>query len=542
MFTYLMKKAGKWFADKQKPEEPKPEKQKPEEPKPQDKSNDAIPLAIDESLKKIKAETCGSSDVVVRSFSIGANHDIDCALVFIDGMISSQIINDDVIKPLLFKTLRISEEAGDKDSFLDFVQKSLLSVNELKETKSLGEAVGGLLSGDVVLFVDGIQKAVIMNSKGWEKRSVSEPASESVVRGPRESFIENLRTNTALLRRKITNSNLVFESMTIGRKTATKICLAYIKNVAQPELVNEVRSRMSAIDTDSILESGYVEQFIEDSPGSIFATIGYSEKPDVVAAKLLEGRVAIIVDGTPFVLTAPYLFLESFQSAEDYYFRPYFATLLRFVRAIGYLTTILAPALYVAVSTFHQELIPTRLLITAAAAREGVPFPAVVECLLMILLFEILREAGVRLPRPVGQALSIVGALVVGEAAVSAGLIGAPMVIVVAVTAVSGFVVPNQSDSAAILRLILLILAATFGGFGFTMGLLATLVHLSALESFGYPYLSPIAPFIFEDSKDTLIRAPLWMMISRPKGMATDRQRRRYAVPPQNRNNAGEGE
>ncbi len=532
MFGFLMKKAGNWLAEKQAAPPTEPETER----------DDAIPCALTESIKKIKAETNASGDVVVRSFSFGAEHKIECALVFIDGLVKAEIINDDIIKPLMFGSLREFEDGESRKGLISQASNTLLSVNELKETDSFSEAVGGFLSGDTVLLIDGERKALIINSKGWEKRSVSEPASESVIRGPRESFIENLRTNTALLRRKISNPNLTFEAMTVGKRTGTKLCLTYIKGLAQPELIKEVKKRLAAIDTDAILESGYIEQYIEDSPGSLFATIGYSEKPDIVGAKLLEGRVAIIVDGTPFVLTAPYLFIESFQSAEDYYFRPYFATLLRIVRVIGFLTTILAPALYVAITTFHQELIPTRLLITAAAAREGVPFPAFFESLLMIMLFEILREAGVRLPRPVGQALSIVGALVVGEAAVAAGLIGAPMVIVVAVTAVSGFVVPNQYDSVAILRLILLVLAASFGGFGFTMGLLGTLVHMSALESFGYPYLSPLAPFISSDTKDTLIRAPLWLMISRPKGMAKDRQRRRFTVPPQSSGGSCKGE
>ena len=540
MFKFLMKKAGYWFAEKQTapPAEPQPKTQE----MPQEESNDSIPQALAECIKKIKSDTNESGDIIVRCFSFGANHDIDCALVFVDGLVKAEIINNDVIRPLMFGSLRDFGEQEDKKGLASRAAKTLLTVNELKETTSFAEAVGGFLYGDATLFIDGERKAIIINTKGWERRSVSEPASESVIRGPRESFIENLRTNTALLRRKISNPNLSFEAMTIGERTKTKVSIAYIKGLAQPELIKEVKRRLSAIDTDSILESGYIEQYIEDSPGSIFATIGYSEKPDIVAAKLLEGRVAIFVDGTPFVLTAPYLFIESFQSAEDYYFRPYFATLLRMVRVIGYLITILAPALYVAVTTFHQELIPTRLLITAAAAREGVPFPALVECLLMVMLFEIIREAGVRLPRPVGQALSIVGALVVGDAAVAAGLIGAPMVIVVAVTAVSGFVVPNQYDSAAILRLILLFLAASFGGFGFTMGLLGTLVHMSALESFGYPYLSPIAPLILTDNKDTLLRVPLWLMVSRPKGMAEDRQRRRYGVPPLSNDVKGKGE
>ncbi len=267
---------------------------------------------------------------------------------------------------------------------------------------------------------------------------------------------------------------------------------------------------------------------MKDFPRLLFATIGYTEKPDAAAAKIFEGRVDPC-RREPFVLPVP-LFIENFQSSEDYYFRPYFATLLRLVRFIAYFTTLFAPALYVAITTFHHELIPTSLLFTMAAAREGIPFPAFVESLIMIVTFEILREAGVRLPRSVGQALSIVGALVVGEAAVSAGFIGAPMVIVVAITAVSGFVVPNLTDSAAVLRFVYLVLGAMLGGFGITLGFLGTLVHTTALESFGYPFLSPIAPFDPAGTTDVVVRAPLRFMIRRPKGLAADRQRRKGTV------------
>lgn len=521
MFGFLLKKAGFWFAKKQ-------EVLKQKEPLHKD---DSLSNKLAVTLSNIKNETMESADVIFRQFFIGGAVASDAALVFIDGLVNAKLINDDVIKPLLFDT-RINNSTISKDSVINYIQKSLISINDIKVVSNLSDAINGFLSGDVVLFIDGTDKAIVMNSKGWEKRSISEPSSEAVIRGPRESFIENLRTNTALLRRKIKNPALTFESMVIGRKTKTSIAIAYINGVAKSELISEIKKRLKSIKTDSILESGYIEQYIEDSPGSIFSTIGYTEKPDVAAAKILEGRVAIIVDGTPFVLTAPFLLLESFQASEDYYFRPYFATFTRIIRVIGYAITVIGPAFYVAVTTYHQELIPTSLLITMASAHEGVPFPAFVESLIMIITFEILREAGIRLPRPVGQALSIVGALVIGEAAVSAGLIGAPMVIVVAITAVSGFLVPNQNDSAVILRIILLILGATFGGFGITMGLLAFLVHVSALESFGYPYLSPTAPFDIEDSKDAVIRMPLWMMLSRPKGMAEDEQRKKYAVPP----------
>jgi len=470
-----------------------------------------------------------SNDVVIRELVIRSAGSIRGALVYIDGMIHAKILNDNVISPLIHCECRIDMRENSADTLGD-IGRLILPANQVSEVKTLRDAYSGFLSGDAVLFADGEDRALVINAKGWEQRAVDEPGGEAVVRGPRECFVENIRTNTSLLRRKIRNPDLIFEAMTVGERTKTNVMIAYLSGLAKAELVDMVKARLGAISADAILESGYIEQYIEDSPGSLFATVGYTEKPDTAAAKILEGRVAILVDGTPFVLTVPLLFIENFQSSEDYYFRPYFATLLRIVRFIGYFTTLFAPALYVAITTFHRELIPISLLFTMAAAREGIPFPAFVESLIMIITFEILREAGVRLPRSVGQALSIVGALVVGEAAVSAGLIGAPMVIVVAITAVSGFVVPNLTDSAAVLRFIYLILGAVLGGFGITLGFLGTLVHASALESFGYPFLSPIAPFDPTGTMDLVIRAPLRFMIRRPKGLAADIQRRKANV------------
>ncbi|HEX3030424.1 MAG TPA: spore germination protein, partial [Clostridia bacterium] len=291
--------------------------------------------------------------------------------------------------------------------------------------------------------------------------------------------------------------------------------------------ISEIKIRLNRIHTDAVLESGYIEAFIEDAPFSIFSTVGNSEKPDTAAAKILEGRAAILVDGTPFVLTVPMLFIESFQSSEDYYSRPFYSSLVRAIRYLGYFITIIAPAAYVALTTFHQELIPTLLLFTVAAGHEGIPFTSVIEALIMIVIFEILREAGVRLPKPIGSAVSIVGALVIGESAVSAGLIGPIMVIVVALTAISSFVIPAQTDSASILRYFLLILAGLIGGFGIIMGVLLVFIHLASLRSFGTPYLSPIAPFVPTDMKDSFIRMSLRKMVTRPSLIGSNRYRQK---------------
>lgn len=483
-------------------------------------SGEKLSVALAENLKRIQALLHNSNDLVVRRFSFGENSSIDAALVYIDGLASASVINTNIIEPLMYQLGFVEKNETQLKKSFEEIKRTIISVGEVKDATTLQAAADGFISGDAALLIDGIAGALILNAKGWESRSVTEPATESVIRGPREGFTENLRTNTALIRRRIKSPALTTEMMVLGNKTRTPVCLAYISGVANEELLAEMKKRLKVIDTDAILESGYIEQFIEDAPFSVFSTMGYTEKPDVVAAKLLEGRVAILVDGTPFVLTAPMLFIESFQSAEDYYVRPIVMSMLRFVRFFAFVISVLAPALYVAVTTFHQELLPTNLLFTMVAAREDIPFPAVAEAAIMLLAFEILREAGIRLPRPVGQAMSIVGALIMGDAAVSAGLIGAPMVIVIAITAVSIFAIPTQSDSAAILRLIFLVMAGWLGGYGVVIALLAVIVHLAGLKSFGFSYLSPIAPLVSKDLKDAFVRFPLWKMRTRPNGMA----------------------
>lgn len=523
MFRFLFDKFSFWFAKKQLPGDLHPHGDK--------KQINRLSDELAENLKLIRQSVGGSSDVIIREFAFGPKRSVSAALIFVDGLSNTEIIDRCIIEPLMYDA-KFSEPEKDSD-FIGEIERNMLSVSETNEADTVDGVIEGFLAGDASLLVDGADRAIIISCKGWEKRSISEPSSESVIRGPRESFTENIRTNTSMLRRKIKNPALTLEPMKLGRQTRTVICIAYVRGLADDSLLKTVRQRLQGIDVDSILESGYIEQYIEDAPFSLFATVGNSEKPDVVAANLLEGRAAILVDGSPVTLIVPYLFVQSFQTAEDYYSRPYYMTMLRLVRYAAFAITTLAPSIYVAITTYHQELIPTELLFSMATAREGIPFPAFLESFIMLLTFEILREAGVRLPRPVGQAMSIVGALVIGQASVSAGLIGAPMVIVVAITAVSIFVVPALADSIAILRLIYLILAAAMGGFGITMGILGTLVHLASLESFGVPYLSPFVPLNLSGHKDAFLRAPLWMMLSRPSGLsARNRRRRSYVVPP----------
>lgn len=474
-----------------------------------------------------------SSDIIIREFVFDHKRRINSALIFIDGLTDKTVINESIIKPLMYDSHLISMEESLKVDNMNIIRTAMLSVGDVEQVSSINEIIDRCLSGDTIFLMDGLKDALLISTRGWETRGIEEPKTESIVRGPREGFSETLSTNTTLIRRKIKNPDLTLETMKIGKRTKTNVCIVYLKGVVNPRLIEEIRRRLKRINTDAILESGYIEEFIEDAPFSVFPTIANSEKPDNVAAKILEGRAAIMVDGTPFVLTVPMVFIENFQSAEDYYSRPYFASLVRMLRFLAFFISILAPATYVALTTFHQELIPTPLLLTMAAAHEGVPFPAVLEAGIMTVTFEILREAGVRLPRPVGQAISIVGALVIGESAVSAGLIGAPMVIVVAITAVSSFVVPAQTDTGVILRIILLILAGAMGGFGIAIGLLGIYVHLASLRSFGTPYLSPLAPLSVRDLKDVFLRAPIWAMFTRPRAIAWhDSEREEFRLKP----------
>lgn len=502
-----------------------------------DLRNDGAPASdarmsesITQNLDCLKGMLGDSSDIIVREFNFGRGRKTKAALIMIEGLANKAQIDLAVLQPLMFDTGPLPRQAGGGFD-MDAIGKSLLATCKVKKVADPDDMVGDILSGNTILLVDGSAEALSIGARKFEHRSVDEPGTENVVRGPREGFTESLRANTSMLRRRVKNPGLRFDAVKVGRQTGTDVCIAYINGIVKPGLVEEIKNRLQRVQTDSVLDSGYVEAFIEDSPYSIFATVGSSERPDAVAGKLLEGRAAVFVDGSPFVLTVPMLFIEHFQTAEDYYIRSYYASSLRIIRVISFIITIMAPAVYVALTTFHQELIPTQLLFTMAAGHEGIPFPAMVEAILMMVLFDILREAGVRLPKAVGSAVSIVGALVLGEAAVSAGLIGPFMVIVVAITAISSFVVPTQADSTSVLRYCLMLLAGFLGGFGVVMGLLFTILHLASMESFGMPYLSPIVPMEREGMRDAFVRMPLLSMVFRPRGISGENRRRRVDSP-----------
>ncbi|ALS25084.1 spore germination protein [Paenibacillus naphthalenovorans] len=458
-----------------------------------------------------------SSDIVFRSFSIGKNQDVEAFFVAVDGLFDKTMVNEHVLKPLM----SLSLQEGNESDLLKHIENTVINISSIKKESSMKKSTAQLMKGDSLLFINGLNEALVLGVRAWESRGIEEPVTETTVRGPREGFVETLRINTSMLRRRIHHPKLQITQMVVGEVTQTEVAIAYIDDIVSPGIVEEVKKRLQRIRIDAVLESGYIEAFIEDVPFSIFPTVANTERPDVVAARLLEGRVAIFVEGSTTVLVIPHLMFESFQSSEDYYSRPYYATIIRLLRLAGFLVTTLSPGAYVAFQDFHKEIFPTELLISIAASREGVPFPLAIEVLLMLITFEWLREAGVRMPRPVGQAVSIVGALVIGEAAVNAGLVGAPTVIVIAVSAITGFLVTGLADVAAILRFLYLFAAGTFGLYGMILIVAALMLHVASLRSFGIPYMSPLFPITWSGWKDLFIRTPLWALNRRPEVLNT---------------------
>ncbi|WP_246066781.1 spore germination protein [Paenibacillus koleovorans] len=486
-------------------------------------------LDLESNIQTILLALGYSRDIFVRRIHIETlEAGIDGALLHVEGLSNLHF----VLESLLSDRAVAEKPFESIGQLLDHFKTSVITEGAVYDVEKMEQLLGLLLTGNGILLLDGSDRSLAIGTQELKARAVEEPNVQSVVRGPREGFTEVISWNTAMVRRKITSPHLWMEQMKIGESTKTDVAIVYMQNIVAPELLNEVRERLSKIEIDAILESNYIEEHIQDKQITLFPTTFNSERPDVVAAALLEGRIAILVDGTPFVLIVPTVFMQFFQSSEDYYQRFDFATLIRLLRFFSFFLATLTPSFYVAISTFHQEMLPTTLLYNLAAQREGVPFPAFIEAFIMEVMFEILREASVRMPRTVGQSISIVGTLVIGQAAVEAGLVSAAMVIVVSITAISNFVIPafNLGIAARIVRFSLMIMAATFGLFGIFVGIILIVLHLCSLTSFGISYMSPLAPFNMDDQKDNLVRIPIPKWITRPNFMRPKdlvRQKRR---------------
>lgn len=478
---------------------------------------------LNQDMEWLKQHYVRCSDLIYRHITIGGHQHRQAAVFYFDGMTDSGVVHDNILRPLLLDAEIAEIDAETEENFRNFfeyLKERLLPAGEITVADDLKQGAQAMMNGDVLLIIDGCRQAIVIDAKGFPQRPVGKAENEVVLRGPQEAFTEAMRINTALIRRHLRTNQLKLEEKTLGRYTRTQVAIVYLDGVANENIIAEVHRRLDNIkEVDSILDSSCIEQYIEDSPFSVFPQMQYTERPDKVAASLLEGRVALVVDGSPDVILLPLMFVQLLQSPEDYYTRLAPGTFMRWIRYMGLLIAILFPSLYVAVTSYHPEMLPLNLLLSIAAAREGVPFPAFVEALIMELCFELLREASIRLPGAIGNTIGIVGALVIGDAAVSAHLVAPQMVIVVAITAIGSFTVPSMEASYPIrlLRFPLMLLAAGFGLYGVALGVMAILLHLVHLRSFGFPYLEPLAPLKLNEMRDVLIRAPRWQMMVRPQ-------------------------
>ncbi|OKP97923.1 spore germination protein [Paenibacillus sp. P46E] len=477
----------------------------------------------DADLVSIKQAIGENSDVHFREFMVyGFN--VRAVLIFIDGMQDEGLINKQVLQ-ILMQDLKVDSEA----ITLSSIKEKILPLTELSEINELEKLQEKILFGYTALIVEGMSTALLVGLPSGSIRAITEPVSEGLLRGPRISFSEVLSENTSMLRRQGLNKNLEMKLYEVGTRIKRKLVIAYINDIVNPELLQEVKNRISKIDMDFIAESGFVEQLIEDNYLSPFQQTQNTERPDRVINSLLEGRIAILLDGTPFALIVPVTFSMLLQSPEDYYERWLPGTMYRILRFFTAFLALLTPALYISFISFHPGLIPTQLAITIIQTRQGVPFPSVIEVMILEVSIEILREAGIRLPKPIGPAMGIVGGLIIGDAAVAAGIVSPFLVIVVAVTAISSFSVPMYSTGITlrILRFVGMLFASVLGMFGTILFFLLIIIHLSKLKSFGVPYVTPFAPIRFSDWKDLYVRAPLSLMKRRPEMMKTQKKKRR---------------
>lgn len=423
-----------------------------------------------------------------------------CTLVFIDDLCSTQFISEYIVTPLKDKNIECTN--------IDQVLTNVLDINIANYAKDLEDSVLHILSGDIVLFFDDFEKIIYCEVKGFVRRGVSIPLTESVLKGPREGFTELFVDNVSLIRRKIKNANLKFEPIYVGEDSNTVVCLSYIEGIAPEHLINNIRNKISKLDINFILDTNYIEDELREKKSS-FDTVGYTEKPDEAASKILEGRVAVLVDGTPFVITVPFFFLENFQAPDDYYVNRYFANFTRSLRWMAFIFAVFLPGIYIAIIAYHFSLIPTLFIFRMAVARAGVPLPTVIEVIIMMVAFQLIKEAGLRLPQPIGGAMSIVAALILGDAVVAAGIASRITVIVVAASTLSYFLIPKLYGAMTIYSLLIVIASAIFGLPGFIIASLLMITSIAELKTGGYSFLFPLGSSESYRFKDVLFRGEL---------------------------------
>ena len=480
-----------------------------------------ISVDMDVNIKNIEMLFKDCADIVKREVKVEGQEAFRIYGVYTDGLINRDILEKYLLTTLLnYKNLN-GEIKVQENTRTQLIMQHFSATFDVKEVEKMEDMVRAVLSGDSAIFVEGCEKGLVIATRGWPGRGVSEPSTENVVRGPREGFTETIRFNTVLVRRRIRDTKLKFKAISYGTRSKTDVVVTYIEDIAKPELVEEVMTRLNKYVIDAILDSGYIEQLIEDSWKSPFPQTQATERPDKFAASLLEGKVGILVDTSPFGIIVPATLNAFYQASEDYYQR---WQIMSFTRMLRYLVSFLSftlPGLYIAALNFHPDILPTPFAITIAASREGITFSTVTEIILMEIIFELFREAGIRAPGAIGHVVSLVGGLVIGQALVDANIISPMIIIIVAFTAICTFGIPDYNLTSAfrLVRYLFILLSAMFGLYGFLIAMLLVLAHLSSLESFKTPYL---APYNISDQngasdlKDTVLRFPTFMQTTRP--------------------------
>lgn len=463
-----------------------------------------------------------NADIIIREFTVGLN--VKAFIVFVDGMADKTVINDFILRQMMnpenFKNY--------KDGCpMDYVMNNVLSINDVQKVKEYKSIILKVLNGVTALFIGGCEEALLIESRGYEKRNIDKPSTESVVLGSQEAFTENLRTNITLIRRIIKNKDLITEILPVGKTNNSSCAILYLDGIANPELVKEVKRRISSIDIDFVTGDGMIEQFIEDRPFQILPQVLNTERPDRAASFIMEGQVIIIGEGVPYVNAVPVTFFAMFHASEDSFLRWPFGTAIRFIRMLALFCATLLPALYVALILYHQEMIPTDLLVALATARENVPFPTIIEVLMLEISFELIREAGIRVPGVIGTTLGIIGALILGQAAVAANLVSPVLIIVVAVTGLGSFAIPSYSLATGIrlIRFGLILSGAFLGFYGVAAALFIVGSFACNMKSFGVPFFSPISPAT-KKNPDILARMPNFKQAMRPDYLNTPNSKR----------------
>ena len=489
-------------------------------------------------IEKIKSKFDKDSQIAETSLTILGD---EIYLFYIDSLIdktlfsgailapierlSQRLENDDIgeLKKRKFnqktneKSMKNSKKSAkklNKPGILDQIKKEIVSISAIEDMESVKDALQKLLSGNVIIASK--QKAISCPAYGLQARSVQEPPTERVVKGPREGFVEDLPRNLGLIRKRLKTTDLKIKDLYVGKQTNTHIAIVYIDGIAKSDIVKEVEKRINAIDIDAIIDSYYIESFLETNKIKFFRRVGNTEKPDILCSKILEGRVAILVDGSPIALTVPFTLFEDLQSPEDYYTIPAQATFVRIMRIVGLIFAILIPGIYVALQSFNYRILPINFLITLLSSIEGLSVPPLVELLLVLFLFEIITEASLQMPNALSMALSIIGALALGNTAVDAGIISPPSIVIVAISSVALYIIPDQIAETRLLRVLFTTIGGIIGLYGIITSFIILTTYLTSIRSFGVPYLSPIAPFVRNDTKDSFFKQSVQNMDTRP--------------------------